>query len=115
MFMRNECKYYAPCGLCTYYNKPCDETTKITKPVCNNVSDETQNYNQLSDFAEQIKQNMDRFNTYEDDVKSLFGNKKLVGYHPIKEEVTKSEIKAIKAKSNLFDDYWGNKGLSKNE
>ena len=49
MFMRNECKYYAPCGLCTYYNKPCDETTKITKPVCNNVSDETQNHNQLSE------------------------------------------------------------------
>lgn len=25
MFMREECKYYAPCGLCTYYGEPCSK------------------------------------------------------------------------------------------
>lgn len=25
MFSINECRYYAPCGLCTYYGKECNE------------------------------------------------------------------------------------------
>lgn len=25
MFSLNECRYYAPCGLCTYYNRKCDD------------------------------------------------------------------------------------------
>lgn len=25
MNILDECRYYAPCGLCTFYNKPCKE------------------------------------------------------------------------------------------
>lgn len=37
-FNRNycSCKYYAPCGLCTYYDKPCRE-------VCGNNSNTNRN------------------------------------------------------------------------
>lgn len=28
MFIKDQCKYYAPCGLCTYYDKPCDKVCK---------------------------------------------------------------------------------------
>ena len=31
MLFKDECKYYAPCGLCTYYDKPCNEICKSLK------------------------------------------------------------------------------------
>lgn len=35
MFMTEECKYHAPCGLCTKYDKPCNEVcnTKTKKAM----------------------------------------------------------------------------------
>jgi hypothetical protein len=29
MFSLSECKYYAPCGLCTFYNTECEKQRKI--------------------------------------------------------------------------------------
>lgn len=29
MFSLSECKYYAPCGLCTFYNTKCEKQRKI--------------------------------------------------------------------------------------
>lgn len=44
MFMREECKYYAPCGLCTYYGEPCSKIcgTK-TKYIGSNALTPTDN------------------------------------------------------------------------
>lgn len=28
MFFKDQCKYYAPCGLCTHYDKPCNTICK---------------------------------------------------------------------------------------
>lgn len=36
-------------------------------------------------------------------------------YHPIKDVVAKSEVKAAKNKPRWFDSYWSEKGLKKNE
>lgn len=34
MFLKSECRYYAPCGLCTYHNKPCNDVcNKKEKPT----------------------------------------------------------------------------------
>lgn len=39
MFLKSECKYYAPCGLCTYHNRPCNDVCnkKETPPYLGNV------------------------------------------------------------------------------